>query len=107
MADVLWQDSDNFIEVLGVTNAATKAKIASATVTVTCVDSAGVEVTGQTWPLTLAAVAGADGDYRGTLQDTADFVRGKRYKAKVTINAGPDLQRYFEKSLQCRVASDK
>lgn len=50
-----------------------------ATVEATVIDSAGNEVEGQTWPLSLSYVADSDGKYEGILDDAIEFTAGEEY----------------------------
>ncbi|MCR4300972.1 MAG: hypothetical protein NUV51_05120 [Sulfuricaulis sp.] len=67
----------------------------AATVAVTLKDSAGVNITGETWPKTLAYVAGSNGRYRATLSDLIGIVPGQPVKATVTAEQG-GLNRVWE-----------
>ena len=70
-----------------------------ATVTVTLYDSAGVEVTGESWPLSMAYVSASDGDYKATLADTLGVTENKKYRAVVTAVASSGLKRTFYATL--------
>ena len=65
---ILYVNSDNVVEVQSLTDAVSDTVITSATVKVTLKDSDGVNVVGETWPLTMTHVAA--GTYRGTLIDS-------------------------------------
>lgn len=92
----IYMQSDNVITVSEVKNALTDAYINNATVTCTLKDSAGVNVLGQTWPLTLSYVSASNGVYKGTLEDGLTLVRGRYYVAHVDIDAGSDLIDHIE-----------
>ena len=97
--ETIYRLSDNIIEVTGVKNVATGAYLNSANVDVTLVDaSSGAEVSGQTWPMALSYVAGSDGDYRGTITDAISIDEGQTLIAKVTVDGGAGLKRYWEKT---------
>jgi hypothetical protein len=69
----------------------------AATVAVTLKDAAGVEVTGETWPFTLAYVTGTKGRYRAILTDALVLVAGQIYTATITVVSGT-LNRTFERA---------
>lgn len=99
--EALLQLSDNLLEVVGAKNAATGAHINSATVTAILVDAnSGAQIAGQAWPMTLAYVAGSNGDYRGTVNDDIVVTKGQQVIARITFNGGAGLQRYTEKPLR-------
>ena len=84
MAEVIFFKNDNIIELTGLKDAITDTEINSATVTVTLKDKDGVDVTGETWPLTMAAV-GSGGTYRATLQDTLGVTLLDQYTAEIDV----------------------
>jgi hypothetical protein len=84
--------NDNLIEVLDLKNVATGSYINNATVTVTLKDAASVNVTGQSWPVTLNYVAASNGKYRATLVDTLPLVVDETYYATVVADAGDGLK---------------
>lgn len=88
----LYAGSDNLIEVIGLRNVATDAFINTATASVRVLDSAGVEVAGETWPVSMPYVTGSSGDYRGTIADTVTLVVGATVQVEVTVDAGPGLK---------------
>lgn len=93
MMDVIYLSNANVVELASLTNGVTDALVGAATVRCTLTDSAGVAVTGATglsWPITMAAVAGATGTYRGTLPHTLTLTTGT-YTATITADAGGDL----------------
>ena len=67
----------NIVEVKGVKNAATGLYINDATINMTLLDSAGVEITGQSWPTTLTYVVDSDGVYQGTILAAAALIAGE------------------------------
>lgn len=96
--EIIYISSDNIIEVTGVLNVPAGTYINNASVTVTLVDATtGVEVTGQTWPLALSYVSGSNGDYRGTLTDSMVLSNSQELIAKVTVDGGAGLKRYWER----------
>ena len=65
---ILRINSDNVVEVQTLTDVVADTAITSALVTVTLKDSDGVNITGETWPLSMTHVAA--GTYRTTLSDS-------------------------------------
>lgn len=88
--------SDNILETDLVINKQSGAYINNATVTATLKDSAGNNVAGETWPLTLAYVASSNGKYRATLKDTLTVSKDTKYYAHIDIDGGTDLRRHWE-----------
>lgn len=102
--EVIFVLSDNIIEVTDVTNVSTGAYLNDADVTLTLADAAsGDEIEGQTWPLTLSYVTASNGDYRGTINDDISVFDNQLLIAKVTVDAGPGLKRYWEKSCIAKI----
>jgi hypothetical protein len=79
----------NVLELLGLKNAIAGTFVNDATVSVT-VKKAGVAVTGQTWPTTMAYVAASDGNYRAIMKDTLELQAGRDHTAFIEVNAGTD-----------------
>ena len=95
-AKAIYLSNDHLLELRGLKNIAADEYIDDATVTVTLVDEEGVEVAGQSWPLTLSYVPGSDGIYRGTLEDALDLTENLEYTAKITASGGSNLAGYWE-----------
>ena len=100
---VIYYGNDMTLELADLTNETTGENVNDATVTVTLVDAAGAEVTGDTWPKTMSYVTGSNGVYRTNLVDTLSLTRGAKYVARISANGGAALQGYWEKDLICRV----
>jgi hypothetical protein len=97
LPEILFMQSDNLIEVSGVKNVATDAYLNSATVTVTLKDAGtDINLSGQSWPLTLSYVPESNGNYRGTITNDVLTTSGQRLKAAVSVDAGEGLSRYWE-----------
>jgi hypothetical protein len=86
----LYLSNDNLLSVENLKNAATSVYINDATVTATLKDKLGVNVVGQSWPLTLGFVASSNGVYRGTLEDGLSLTEGETYTAEINADAGSD-----------------
>lgn len=84
-AFIILVENDNVVELDGLRNPVTGAFLNAATVDITITDSAGVEVAGETWPLSIPFVSGSDGIYRVVLDKVIEFIAGQRYTA--VINA--------------------
>lgn len=65
----LYVGNDNLIELDELKNDAADTFVNDAVVTCTMRDSDGVEISGESWPLSMAYVSGSDGKYRATLDD--------------------------------------
>lgn len=78
----------------------TEAFINDATVTVTVktdVDGApGVNVVGETWPLTMDYFSGSDGIYEAFLDSDLAFVAGSNYWAVIEVDAGVNRVGHWE-----------
>ena len=98
--EVLYVSNDNLLTVDELYDVVGAAYLNAATVTVTLVDSSGSEVTGQSWPTTLAYVASSNGKYRAVLEDGLGLTAGQPYTAKVTADGGADKKGYWE--VPCR-----
>jgi hypothetical protein len=101
---VFLYQSDNVLEVSNLKNADANEYLNSATVECTLVDSKGVLVQGQTWPLTLTYVASSNGRYKATLSYALVLIPNKMYTARITAAAGPGLRRYWEMPLLVKIA---
>lgn len=83
--------ASNVIELASLTNAVTGAVDNGATVTVTIKDWGGTtNISGETYPKSMAYVAASSGKYRATISPNLAIVAGTRYRAviNVTGNAG-------------------
>lgn len=105
MSDVteIYYGNDMVLDLADLTSETTGLNVNSASVTVTLVDAAGANVVGDSWPKAMIYVTGSNGIYRTSLLDTLSLTIGARYKAKISANAGTNLQGFWEKDLICRV----
>lgn len=62
----------------------------AATVTATVKNIGGVEVSGQSWPMTLSYVTDSNGNYRGTLEYGVVLVNGRNYIIEVIVEIAGD-----------------
>jgi|LWDU01.1.fsa_nt_gi hypothetical protein len=84
----LYIENDSTVSVTNLKNTTTSAFVNNATVTFTLKDTAGTTVTGQTFPATMTYVAGSDGDYLVTLQQSLSLVENTGYVGVVTAVSG-------------------
>lgn len=96
--EIIYIQSDNIIEVTGVTNAATGAFLNDATVTLTLLDAAlETPIIGQTWPLELSYITASDGNYRGMIINGITVSENQILLAEVIVDAGAGLRRYWQR----------
>jgi hypothetical protein len=98
MSLIAYLNSDNIITISGLKDVTADTFINTATCAVTLYDSNDVEVSGETWPLTLNYVSASDGIYRATLADTLSVSAGE-YTAIVTADDGAGQKRTFNISI--------
>jgi len=87
--------TDNKIQLDGLLDQSTSPQtyINDATVTVTLTDTAGDEVSGETWPLAMSYVTSSNGKYTATLTDSLSLSPNKRYTAQVVADGGDGKKR--------------
>lgn len=100
---ILFDNSDMVLELDGVRNETSGTFLNAAVATVTLKDSAGVSVTGQTWPLTLSYVPLSDGVYRAGLSNALAITPGSRYVALINVDAGAGLRAEWQADCICSV----
>jgi hypothetical protein len=86
----------NMLELLGLRSEIEDEYIDDAAVSVTIKTKAGVEVSGVTWPLTMAYVAASDGDYRTILSEDLAFVAKADYIAYIEADGGAGRVGHWE-----------
>lgn len=77
----------NLLELIGLTDEVEEEFINDALVTVTVKTSAGVEVEGDEFPLTMEYVTASDGDYRCVLTSELELTAKAHYIAFIDANA--------------------
>lgn len=102
---ILLDNNDSIIEVYDLKNELTGDFLNTATVQVTLKDATGTNVTGDTWPKTLAYVTASSGIYRATLLYSLGLTADSRYTATVTADAGAGLRAEWNLDCVCRVRS--
>lgn len=100
-AQVLYVGNDQLIELRGLKDGATGEPLDEATVSCTLLESDGVEVEGEDWPLSMGAIA--PGVYRATLAYTLPLVAGARYLIRIDVNAGAGLRGRWDVPCVCRL----
>jgi len=100
---VLFEGNDMVLEVSALRNEVSGGFLNNATVTVSLKTSAGVAVSGSSWPLALSYVAASDGAYRATLADTLELTPGSRYLAEIIADGGAGLRAKWVTDCVCRV----
>ena len=88
--------NSNILDLIGLKSAVEGTFINDATVTVTVKDSAGADVAGVSWPVTMAYVAASNGDYRATLSELITFLHKKNYRAFIEADGGAGLIGHWE-----------
>lgn len=83
----LYKVNDQVVEVTGLKNNVTGAFLNAATVTATLKDKNGNAVTGLS-SLTLAFLAGTNGNYRGQVEQTFDPAPGRGYVLHIDSDEG-------------------
>lgn len=101
-AELLFVGNDMVVEVRGLEDEITGENIDDASVTCTLIDAEGDQVSGQSWPMTMANVAGSAGAYRGTLPRTIGIALAGRYTLRIDVDAGPGLRGRWEIPCVCR-----
>ena len=81
-------NSDNIIELRGLKDVITGTVITGATVTVTLKNASGTEVSGATWPLTMAHAG--NGLYRAILPNELVLNANLAYVATIIADNGAD-----------------
>ena len=103
MAEVIYKDNDNLVEVDELKNSATDAYINNATVTLTAIkDAAGVTVTGVSFPISMTYVASSNGKYQATVDKAIALVPGQSYTAIIDAASGT-LDAHWEIPLTCKI----
>jgi len=93
----IFADNTSRIELRGLrvnTAVDTFEWINDATVTATITDSAGAEVVGETWPLTLNYESGSDGNYSAVLDDELSIADRDNLTAVLTATSGSSVGKW-------------
>ena len=98
--------NDMLLEVSGLKDDVTGDYLNAATVTVTLKDSAGSNVSGQAWPLTLSYVTASNGVYRATLIDSLSVTANARYVATVIADGGEGKRAQWSLDVVARTRRD-
>ncbi len=106
IVEILFDKNSMLLRLNGARDAKTAAFLNAATVTARLVDAQGVDIVGQTWPLTLDYVATSDGDYCGTLNDTLEQTIDAIETAQVTFDGGMGLKAFWQTPCVVQVRED-
>lgn len=108
MTELAYVANDNVIQLKGLQDIDDNY-INDATVTLVTVEtSAGVQVTGQTFPVSMGYVAASNGIYRATLEDAVNLVHQSQYVAKIDVDATSEgLQAHFELDFVARTRTNQ
>lgn len=101
MLGSLYLDSNNVIELQGLTNVLDDSIVTGATVTAVVTDYAGTPTEGQLWPVVMTESGETPGTYSGTLETTIELQVNRTYRARVTAVTSDGVQ----KTWQCNVTA--
>jgi len=96
MTGVFYVANDHVLELRNLRDNVSGVFINNATVVVTIKDSAGANVTGETWPKSMPYVAASNGIYRATLDATLGIASGSSYTARITVTTPLGADAYWE-----------
>jgi len=102
--NILLIANSNMLELNGLHNAVTNTFVNSATVVATLQDSQGVDVVGETWPVTLSYVSGTNGCYRVLLDPSIVLTDGDRYRLQLTAQ-GDGLTAQWDDYIRAKIRS--
>lgn len=94
--------NDQTVELQALKDEVSGDFINNATVTARLKTMAGVDVAGETWPITLAYVTNTDGNYRGLLEDGLTLSNLTRYIVEIRADAGADLIGFWRFTVTAR-----
>ena len=77
-------ESDGYLKLSSLKDIRDNTYVNNATVTVTLYDKDDAELSGETWPVSLAYIAASNGNYYAVLEDTI-FTAEQNVKAKIII----------------------
>lgn len=101
-AEILYDENDMVVEIRGLANEVTGEYLNAATVNCTLKDSAGVSVSGQSWPTTMTYVTSSDGVYRAIIGYAAGTVASSTYTLQIDVNGGAGLRGQWSIPCVCR-----
>lgn len=96
MTEIIFVANTNLLQLLELKNEQDNTFQNTAAVTVTIQDENGVNVVGQTWPLTLPFVPASNGNYEERLPSTVTLLGAKCYTAIIDADAGGGLIGHWE-----------
>jgi len=99
-AKIFIDNTDHVLTVDGLDDAISPGSyINGATVQITLTDLAGVNISGEIFPLALTYVAASNGKYQNTLRDTLDVAAGDVVKVLITADNGAGYHREWRSIL--------
>jgi len=100
--EVIYYQNDNIVRLNSLYDNLAAAYVNDATVKLLrIVDSDGNTVDGGGCPVTMAYIAGSDGNYAGAVDDGLEVTPKKKYKAVIDVTAGTTKAK-FEPTLLCK-----
>ncbi len=84
---IIYLSNDNLLSIEGLMNSSSGSYMNDATVTATLKDSGGTNVSGQTFPVSLAYITATNGNYQATLENTLTMVEGNIYTATISATS--------------------
>jgi len=101
---IIYKANDNLLKLLSLKKASDGSYINSgASVQVTLKNSAGSDVSGQTWPTSMTYVAASNGDYTAVLEDELVLTEEETYDAIITVDAGSGLKAEFTLKVTAKI----
>jgi hypothetical protein len=97
MTTIAYVGNTNNLELNGLKSDLEDVYIDTATVTVTILDDAGVEVTGEGWPQNMSYVTNSNGNYVLSLTHSVNLTSGKHYTAVIDADGSstsPAIERW-------------
>lgn len=90
----IFLDNTSNVKLKGLQSAIDDSYINDATVVMTLKDPGGVDVVGETWPMTMQYQAGTNGNYSGSFSHQATLVENDEYEALIvaTLTDGSRAQ---------------
>ena len=101
LAYVMLENNDMLVEVDKLQDSSDDTFVNAATVTAVLKDSDGVNVTGQSMPISLSYVSASDGKYQGIFDSVVNLDDGDTGTVEITAVQGT-LDAFWELSFTCR-----
>jgi len=98
---IIYRNNDHLIKLTGLQDSSDDSYVNDATVTLTIKDTADVNVSGISWPLTMSYIAASNGNYEATIDKAIVVTPETRYFAEVTVLSGT-RDAFFELPVQAQ-----